>query len=70
MNSSVTLLPSFPDVAQLLPRQQMAMDCAVCACPLGASGRVLAEVRHRGLPFRLWVCGNGCPVARSTFLAV
>ncbi|AYN38932.1 hypothetical protein D9753_08390 [Streptomyces dangxiongensis] len=70
MNSSVTVLPPLPDVARLLPRQQMAMDCAVCARPLGASGRVLAEVRHLGLPFRLWVCVRGCPASRPAFLAI
>ncbi|MFB0615524.1 hypothetical protein [Streptomyces sp. AGS-58] len=70
MNSSVTALTSFPDIAQLLPRQQMAIDCAVCARPLGGSGRVLAEVRHRGLPFRLWVCVIGCPASRPSFRTI
>lgn len=52
-----------PDFARLRPRQQMAMECALCARPLGTSGRVLGEVRHRGLPFRLWVCVLGCQTA-------
>ncbi|MFS4091789.1 hypothetical protein [Streptomyces sp. AF1A] len=54
-----------PDVAQLLPRQQMAMDCAICARPLGTSGRLLGEVRHRGLLFQIWVCLPGCQTRRS-----
>ncbi len=54
-----------PDVARLRPRQQMAMDCALCSRPLGASGRVLGEVCHLGLPFRLWVCIPDCQAARS-----
>lgn len=56
----VMVHPPLPDVASLRPRQQMAMDCALCARPLGASGRVLGEVRHRGLPFRLWACAPAC----------
>ncbi|WP_329218295.1 hypothetical protein OG352_18660 [Streptomyces sp. NBC_01485] len=57
--------PPLPDIARLRPRQQMAMDCALCARPLGASGRVLGEVRHWGLPFRLWVCNPDCRAASS-----
>ena len=45
-----------PDVARLQPRQQMAMDCAVCARPLGGRGQVLGDVLHRGFLFRLWIC--------------
>lgn len=52
--------PGIPDVARLRPRQQMAMECARCAWYLGASGEVLGDVRHRGLLFRLWVCGAAC----------
>ncbi|MEU3826077.1 hypothetical protein GT045_33860 [Streptomyces sp. SID486] len=63
MNSSVTVHTLLPDVARLRPRQQMAIDCALCARPLGTSGRVLGEVRHRGLLFRLWVCFLGCQSA-------
>ncbi|MBL1105563.1 hypothetical protein JK361_13360 [Streptomyces sp. 5-8] len=67
-SSPVMAHPHLPDVARLGPRQQMALDCAVCARPLGASGRVLCELRHRGLLFRLWVCTPGCqtpgPVTR------
>jgi len=55
-----------PDLARLWPRQQMAMDCALCARPLGASGRRLGEIRHRGLPFQLWACASHCQAARST----
>jgi hypothetical protein len=55
-----------PDVARLRPRQQMAMECARCARYLGASGRVLGDVRHLGLPFRLWVCAPNCRTAGST----
>ncbi|MER6123683.1 hypothetical protein ABT173_13690 [Streptomyces sp. NPDC001795] len=55
-----------PDVARLRARQQMAMDCALCARPLGASGRRLGEVRHWGLPFQLWACAPNCEVAGST----
>ncbi|MET9446150.1 hypothetical protein [Streptomyces cinerochromogenes] len=60
MKSPDTASPSLPDVARLRPRQQMAMECALCARPLGASGRVLGEVRHRGQLFQLWVCLLGC----------
>ncbi|MBL1081629.1 hypothetical protein JK359_06490 [Streptomyces actinomycinicus] len=58
-----------PDVGRLLPRQQMAIDCALCARPLGGSGRVLGEVRHRGLLFRLWVCAAGCRPTASAVAA-
>ena len=56
-----------PDVTRLMPRQQMAMDCAICARPLGAGGRMLGEVRHRGLPFQLWACIFGCQTTASPF---
>lgn len=52
--------PPLPDLARLRPRQQMAMDCALCARPLGASGRRLGEVSHQGLPFQLWGCAPDC----------
>ncbi|MFF9771789.1 hypothetical protein ACIGXF_06625 [Streptomyces sp. NPDC053086] len=65
MKTRVTALPLLPDVGRLRPRQQMAIDCALCARPLGASGRVLGEVRYRGLLFRLWVCVLGCQAAAS-----
>jgi len=55
-----------PDLARLRPRQQMAMDCALCAWPLGASGQRLGEIRHQGLPFQLWACAPNCQAARST----
>jgi len=55
-----------PDVASLRPRQQMAMECARCARYLGASGRVLGDVRHLGLLFRLWVCAPNCQAVGST----
>jgi hypothetical protein len=55
-----------PDITRLRPRQQMAMECARCARYLGASGRVLGDVRHLGLPFRLWVCAPNCRTAGST----
>ena len=55
-----------PDIGRLSPRQQMAMDCVLCARPLGASGRRLGEIRHRGLPFQLWACVPDCQAARST----
>lgn len=66
MKTSATASPPLPHVAHLSPRQQMAMDCALCAHRLGVRGRVLGEVRHRGLPFRLWACIPGCQAARST----
>ena len=56
MTTPATASPPLPHVAHLRPRQQMAMDCALCARPLRASGRVLGEARHQGLPFRLWAC--------------
>lgn len=65
--SAVPLCRPLPDVAVLRPRQQMAIECALCARPLGTSGRVLGEVRHRGLPFRLWACATGCPAAEPAF---
>ncbi|WP_147472651.1 hypothetical protein [Streptomyces triticirhizae] len=52
---------SLPEIARLQPRQQMAMDCARCARPLGAGGRIWGETRHRGHLFRLWVCAPHCP---------
>ncbi|GAA3124403.1 hypothetical protein [Streptomyces echinatus] len=66
MNSPAIAHPHLPDVARLRPRQQMALDCAMCARPLGASGRVLCELRHRGLLFRLWVCTPRCQPAGPT----
>ncbi len=54
-----------PELARLRPRQQMAMDCALCARRLGASGRRLGEVRHRGFLFQLWACAPQCQVAGS-----
>lgn len=60
MSAPATATPLLPDIAFLRPRQQMAMDCAHCGRRLGASGRVLGDVRHRGLLFRLWVCGPDC----------
>jgi hypothetical protein len=65
MKAPATAHPPLPDVARLRPRQQMAMDCALWTRRLGASGRVLGEVRHRGHPFRLWVCIPDCQAARS-----
>ncbi|MEU0075067.1 hypothetical protein ABZ027_36870 [Streptomyces sp. NPDC006332] len=66
MKTLVTASPPLPHVGHLSPRQQMAMDCALCARRLGARGRVLGDVRHRGLPFQLWVCIPDCRVARPT----
>ena len=60
MSTPAAVTSPIPDVARLLPRQQMAMECARCARYLGANGEVLGEVRHRGLLFRLWVCGPAC----------
>ncbi|MFC9426897.1 hypothetical protein [Streptomyces sp. NPDC056987] len=54
-------LQLLPDLARLRPRQQMAIDCARCARHLGMSGRVLGDVRYRGLLFRLWICEAECP---------
>ncbi len=54
---TATLLPEF---TSLRPRQQMAMDCVLCNTRLGITGRVLADVRHRGRPFRLWACNPTC----------
>ncbi|MET9565445.1 hypothetical protein [Streptomyces tauricus] len=65
MSISTTAPSSLPDVARLRPRQQMAIDCALCARPLGASGRRLGEIRHRGLPFRLWACAPNCQAVGS-----
>lgn len=52
--------PPVPDVVRLRPHQQMAMECARCTRYLGVSGEILGDVRHRGLLFRLWVCGPTC----------
>ncbi|MDQ1018999.1 hypothetical protein QFZ43_005548 [Streptomyces afghaniensis] len=52
-----------PDFDQLSPRQQIAVDCARCARPLGMNGRKWGEIRHRGFPFVLWICGPGCAQA-------
>jgi hypothetical protein len=41
VKTSVATHPSLPDIAGLRPRRQMAMDCALCARPLGARARVL-----------------------------
>lgn len=60
MSTPAAVTPPIPDVARLRPRQQMAMECARCARYLGANGEVLGDVRHRGLLFRLWVCGPAC----------
>ncbi|GAA2284719.1 hypothetical protein GCM10010415_63290 [Streptomyces atrovirens] len=65
MNTPVTELSSLPAFAGLRPRQQMAMDCALCASPLGASGRRLGEVRHWDRPFQLWACAPDCQTTRS-----
>ncbi len=53
--------PALPEFTGLRPHQQMAMDCALCNRRLGASGRVLGDVRHRGRLFRLWACAPACP---------
>lgn len=66
MSAPGTAPSLLPDLARLRPRHQMAMDCAFCARPLGASGRQLGEIRHRGLPFQLWACAPNCQAARST----
>lgn len=66
MSTLATAPSPLPDLARLRPRQQMAMDCALCARPLGASGRRLGEIRHWGLPFQLWACAPSCQAARST----
>lgn len=63
MSASVAMAPPLPDIARLRPRQQMAMECAHCARYLGASGRVLGDVLHLGLLFRLWVCAPDCRTA-------
>ncbi|MBC9730345.1 hypothetical protein [Streptomyces sp. TRM68367] len=65
MSAPTAATMPLPAVGSLRPRQQMAMECALCARYLGASGRVLGDVRHRGRPFRLWGCDPGChsPVA-------
>lgn len=49
-----------PQLVRLSPRQQMAIECARCACRLGMNGRVLGQVPHHGLLFRLWVCVPDC----------
>jgi hypothetical protein len=41
---------TLPDLARLRPRQQMAMDCALCARRLGASGRQLGEIPGSAVP--------------------
>lgn len=66
MTTPAALTQPLPDVACLRPRQQMAMECAHCARYLGAKGRVLGDVRHLGLPFRLWVCAPDCRTVGST----
>ncbi|WP_155057465.1 hypothetical protein [Streptomyces blattellae] len=53
-------LPPLPKFTDLNARQQMAMECALCSAYLGASGRVLGDVRHRGRLFRLWACAHTC----------
>ncbi|WP_432028422.1 hypothetical protein [Streptomyces sp. 1222.5] len=60
MNSVAAGFLTLPDVSRLLPRQQMAIDCAVCARPLGANGQVMGDVLHLGFLYRLWVCMRGC----------
>ena len=60
MSAPAALTQPLPDIVRLRPRQQMAMECAHCARHLGASGRVLGDVRHLGLLFRLWVCAPDC----------
>ena len=60
MSTPAALTQPLPDIGRLRPRQQMAMECAHCARYLGASGRVLGDVRHLGLLFRLWVCAPDC----------
>ncbi|KPI21866.1 hypothetical protein OK074_7295 [Actinobacteria bacterium OK074] len=45
---------------RLLPRQQMGIDCVLCARRLGTTGRVLGDVRYLGCLFRLWACAPGC----------
>ena len=69
MSTPATLTQSLPDITRLRPRQQMAMDCAFCARRLGASGRVLGDVCHRGFLFRLWVCIPDCQAAGSAISA-
>ncbi|MGX9886575.1 hypothetical protein [Streptomyces sp. NPDC002276] len=66
MSAPVAMPLPLPDVAQLRPHQQMAMECAHCARYLGASGRILGDVHHLGLLFRLWVCAPNCRTANST----
>mgnify|MGYP001042175087 CR=1 FL=1 len=60
MTAPAANAPKLPDVATLRPRQQMAMECALCGRYLGAAGRVLGDVRHRDRPFQLWACATGC----------
>ncbi|MFD9132910.1 hypothetical protein ACFVZA_10830 [Streptomyces bottropensis] len=60
MTVQPTAAPPLPDVARLRPRQQTAMDCALCNVHLGASGRVLGDTLHHGRPFRLWACAPVC----------
>jgi hypothetical protein len=63
MSIPATALSPLPDVARLRPRQQMAMDCVLCARPLGMRGRRLGEARHRGMLFQLWACAPDCQAA-------
>jgi hypothetical protein len=66
VTSQSTAATPLSDIARLRPRQQMAMDCALCKVRLGASGRILGDARHRELPFRLWACAPVCtPRARG-----
>ncbi|KPI09449.1 hypothetical protein OK074_3255 [Actinobacteria bacterium OK074] len=66
MTGRTTAAPALPVFGCLSPRQQMAMDCALCGARLGCSGRVLGDVRFRGFVFRLWACAPACaPYARG-----
>lgn len=65
MSTRAAMTSPLPDVTRLRPRQQMAMECAQCARYLGANGRVLGDVHHLGLLFRLWVCSPNCRTAGS-----
>ena len=59
MTAQQTAAP-LPEFTSLRPRQQMAMDCALCNTRSGITGRVLGQVRHRGRPFRLWARNPAC----------